>query len=502
MPLFCDSPERPLRRRPVNTPLRLPKRVFAAAAPTVTPPHPNFDVVRADWRAAHPRTALPKRRLLRTQSTDRFIPSRTGHGALLLLLNRRLEPPAMAPSALALPELHIRAATTKMYQHLVAEACGFELLRQPRILQFQPAPPERAPISLSRQLLALAEEPLKPLVVATRLRLLPTNPERVLDAPGIVDDFYLNVLSWLATNQLAVALDRAIYIWNANTGAVDLLAELEVPVSSLRWGDDGSYLSVGLDHGAIEVWDMETCARVRTMRPSRGTSKGRVAAQAWALHLIASGTRSGTVLHHDVRVLQHVVGTFNNHQAEVCGLEWRLDGTQWALGGNDNVVSIWDARHSAPVFSKHNHTAAVKALAWCPDQALLLASGGGSTDRKIHFWNSATGARVNTVDSGAQVLLLQWGLSKGVGREILATHGFPDNGVLVYAYPSMQKTGALPMAHELRILASALSPDGTTVCTVSGDENLKFWRVWEQRKEDRGSVLADVDRWSSIGKLR
>ncbi|KAJ7460484.1 hypothetical protein B0H11DRAFT_2198962 [Mycena galericulata] len=40
---------------------------------------------------------------------------------------------------------------------------------------------------------------------------------------------------------------------------------------------------------------------------------------------------------------------------------------------------------------KRNHTAAVKALAWCPWQRNLLASGGGLNDGTINLWNSATG---------------------------------------------------------------------------------------------------------------
>lgn len=49
------------------------------------------------------------------------------------------------------------------------------------------------------------------------------------------------------------------------------------------------------------------------------------------------------------------------------------------------------------------HTAAVKALAWCPFQANLLASGGGTADRSIKFWNTHTGALLNSIDTGSQV---------------------------------------------------------------------------------------------------
>ena len=51
------------------------------------------------------------------------------------------------------------------------------------------------------------------------------------------------------------------------------------------------------------------------------------------------------------------------------------------------------------------HQAAVKALAWCPFQSNLLASGGGTADRSIRFWNTITGAHLNAIDTHSQARL-------------------------------------------------------------------------------------------------
>lgn len=42
-------------------------------------------------------------------------------------------------------------------------------------------------------------------------------PFKVLDAPQLQDDFYLNLVDWSAQNVLAVGLNRAVYIWSACT---------------------------------------------------------------------------------------------------------------------------------------------------------------------------------------------------------------------------------------------------------------------------------------------
>lgn len=112
-----------------------------------------------------------------------------------------------------------------------------------------------------------------------------------------------------------------------------------------------------------------------------------------------------------VRIRDHVIGTMEAHEQEVCGLKWSLSGQQLASGGNDNLLHIWDAAAAStqgpsPYLHRlDDHRAAVKALAWCPFQSNLLASGGGTADRCIKFWNTHTGACLNSIDTQSQVSL-------------------------------------------------------------------------------------------------
>jgi cell division cycle 20-like protein 1, cofactor of APC complex len=56
-----------------------------------------------------------------------------------------------------------------------------------------------------------------------------------------------------------------------------------------------------------------------------------------------------------------------------------------------------------PLWKFHEHTAAVKALAWDPHVAGVLASGGGTADKHIRFWNVLTGNMLSELDTGSQV---------------------------------------------------------------------------------------------------
>ncbi|KAF2155403.1 WD repeat-containing protein slp1 [Myriangium duriaei CBS 260.36] len=363
--------------------------------------------------------------------------------------------------------------STTAYQSSIANACGISLNQ--RILAFKPAAPESSrPIDLRSQY----NRPIKPAATAGAQfrRRVPTAPERVLDAPGLVDDYYLNLLDWSSGNQVAIGLERSVYVWSAETGTVNSLLECDPStyISSVRWSGDGAYVAAGLGTGEVQIWDVEEGTKLRSMYGH----DTRVGVMGWNKHLLSTGARSGLVFNHDVRVAQHKVAELVSHTSEVCGLEWRADGAQLATGGNDNLVSIWDARSlNAPKFQKTNHKAAIKALAWCPWQSNLLATGGGSHDRMIHFWNTTSGARVNSIDTGSQVTSLRWSTSY---KEIVSSSGFPDNSLSIWSYPTLVKNVEIP-AHESRVLHSTLSPDGQILATAAADESLKFWKVFEKK---------------------
>jgi cell division cycle protein 20 (cofactor of APC complex) len=48
----------------------------------------------------------------------------------------------------------------------------------------------------------------------------------------------------------------------------------------------------------------------------------RVSSLSWNRHILSSGSRDSTIVHHDVRVQQHQVATLVGHEQEVCGLKW------------------------------------------------------------------------------------------------------------------------------------------------------------------------------------
>ncbi|XDG02709.1 hypothetical protein ABKA04_002324 [Annulohypoxylon sp. FPYF3050] len=204
------------------------------------------------------------------------------------------------------------------------------------------------------------------------------------------------------------------------------------------------------------------------------------------------------------------------HSQQICGLAWSLDGRQFATGGNDNLCCLFNvdgvtdaesclslafpkvptvnlpcaerrpllqynantgdgSSASSPVTldcpsplptmkylpagsEKHRwrHGAAVKAIAFCPWHPGLIATGGGSNDKCIHFYHTSSGAALATISVAAQVTSLIWSTTR---REIAATFGGPSD-----TYRTKER------------LKSRTAEEGCIV-VASSDESVKFHEV-------------------------
>lgn len=85
----------------------------------------------------------------------------------------------------------------------------------------------------------------------------------------------------------------------------------------------------------------------------------------------------------------------------------------------------------------------------CPWQPNILASGGGTADRCIKFWNVSNGACLNSVDSKSQVCAL---LFSKHHKELISAHGFANHQLTIWRYPSMIKEKVFYFRHLKRLL--------------------------------------------------
>lgn len=333
-------------------------------------------------------------------------------------------------------------------------------------------------------------------------RPLPLSPEKTLNAPDLLNNYYLNLLDWGANNIIAIALNNTVFLWNPSSGGIESFIPCENNdyVCSVSWlNDGGNFLAVGTTQNEVQLWDTSKLEKMRTF----GGHSGRVSSLAWNHHILTSGGKDSRVINHDVRVAKHITNILYGHDQEVCGLAWSLDGKFLASGGNDNKLCIFDdfsSRESQAKYILTEHMAAVKALAWCPYQNNVLATGGGSTDRCIKLWNASTGTLLNSVDTGSQVCALKWNPHE---KELLSAHGYAKNQLCLWKYPNMTLMKEF-YAHEGRVLHLAVSPDGTFACSAGADEKMSFWRIFGTSctNKKKSDVMQNASSVSSFGRIR
>jgi cell division cycle protein 20 (cofactor of APC complex) len=222
------------------------------------------------------------------------------------------------------------------------------------------------------------------------------------------------------------------------------------------------------------------------------SQESRVGSLSWNSHVLTSGSRGGVIQHHDVRVAQHHVSTLKLHTQEVCGLKWNHDGRHLASGANDNLVAIWDSAMShdnKPLHTLRSHTAAVKAVAWCPWQSNLLATGGGTADKHIKIWNMYNGNILQNIDTQSQVSCILWSRHY---KELISSHGFNRHQLTIWKYPEMSKVCDL-VGHSNRVLSMALSADEETIVSVGADETLRFWKCFgiDEKNKNKKDLVAE-----------
>ena len=299
-------------------------------------------------------------------------------------------------------------------------------------------------------------------------------PYRVLDAPSLADDFYYDLIDWSATDMLAVALGKSIFLTNNSNGEVFHLCETANEYTSLSWVAEGTHLAVGQGNGIVEIYDVEQkkCIRTLTGHLDRATCL------SWNSYILSSGSRDRTILHRDVRMPEPYFERLQTHTQEVCGLKWNVEENRLASGGNDNIVNVYDGTSAKPTLTLTEHTAAVKALAWSPHKRGTLATGGGTADKKLKVWNVANAMRISDTDTGSQICNMIWSRNTD---EIVTSHGYSKYNLTLWDFPTMDPIAILK-GHSFRVLHLTLSADGTTVVSGAGDETLRYWKLFDKPK--------------------
>ncbi|CAL9205059.1 unnamed protein product [Musa hybrid cultivar] len=427
---------------------------------------------------------------------DRFIPTRSLMN-LDFARSSLMRHPRRDGATVDRPEI---LTPKEEYRRRVEENWTLDSQGKPlKMLVFRGSPRKSHPsVLMVDEMLKEQREPPRSI---RRIRHLPQSADRILDGPELIDDYYLNLMDWGKSNILAVALGRSLCLWNAANSMVQLLLTTDVDdhPTSAAWSVDGKMVAVGFASSKVEIWDAIALQQVRILEGHLA----RVGSLSWTWNMLSSGSRDASIINHDgivlllllqssiqkmkgtnaiiyaVRSFRHVSSKLKAHTGDVCGLKWSCGGDLLASGGNDNLVHVWESSKMGSSRYLHrftDHRAAVRALAWCPFQPKTLASGGGTADQCV--------------------CALEWNRHQ---KEILSAHGYNQNRLSLWAYPSLAKITDFT-GHTDRILQLSQSPDGSTVVSAAADETIRFWKVFEPTPCSSPS-MDDEDRLFSLKRM-
>ncbi|XP_030326335.1 cell division cycle protein 20 homolog B isoform X2 [Strigops habroptila] len=265
---------------------------------------------------------------------------------------------------------------------------------------------------------------------------VPMEPEVRLHITGLRNDYYLNILDWSLENLIAIAVGPAAHIWNGETlqaiGSIDLNSSSKY-ISSLAWIKEGTCLAIGTSDGEVQLWDIETKKRLRNMFGHLSV----VGALSWNHYILSSGSRLGSIHHHDVRVAQHHVGTLCQNKQSICSLKWSLTNQWLASGSSHGILNIWPNDPGVKLQSQPlktiPHSSAVKicSLLWLPKTS-----------------------------------------------ELMTGHGLPGHQMKIWKYPILINSSEL-YGHKGRVLHTALSPDQSRLFSVAADGTACLWKCHE-----------------------
>jgi WD40 repeat protein len=211
-------------------------------------------------------------------------------------------------------------------------------------------------------------------------------PYKVLDAPQLQDDYYLNLLDWSPTNILAVALADSVFLWSAFTSKVTKLCDFsqeQEQVTSISWATVGQTLAIGTSSGRIEIWDAQRCMKIQELR----RHDSRVGSLAWNSSLLASGSRDRAIFVQDIRMYTHHNNQYQHHPSPYNSpnriIRIQNPATTLAMSETNAAAS----GSTITTLESHSHTVSTTSIA--------TSTASQSTNSQTSRRSRITGRRTN-----------------------------------------------------------------------------------------------------------
>ncbi|RKP00694.1 hypothetical protein CXG81DRAFT_12925 [Caulochytrium protostelioides] len=181
---------------------------------------------------------------------------------------------------------------------------------------------------------------------------------------------------------------------------------------------------------------------------------------------LATGGGDRTVLVWEAFGANRNTRVLRGHDHAVLQLDWTRDSRRIATASADHSVGLWDVLTARRLQRWRGHRGIVNAVAACPVNHRLVASGGD--DATVRLWDCRARRSTLVIKQAAPVLAVAWGsygvISAGIDQVITVTD---------------RRHAAKPLytlvGHTDAVTGLAVSRDGARLASHSMDGTTRVW---------------------------
>jgi len=257
-------------------------------------------------------------------------------------------------------------------------------------------------------------------------------------------------------------VDTQIKLWHQDGRLITTLPGHEANIRQVKFSPDGQLIASGGDDGMIRLWTHDGKLQ-RTINTGLDV--------IWDLDFCPEGKKvvvAGSGIAEIWRLdgtLQKTLGT-GNPASGALSAAFSPDGQQIALGGNNNVVTLWDLAGNQ-VKTLAGHDAGIFAIAYSPGGDRIIT---GSQDKTIKIWQR-DGSLIKTLQHHEAGIL---DLAFSPNGETFASASF-DKTISLWS-----QDGRLLdtfKGHQAAIYDVDFNPEGTSLASAGADNAVMLWQV-------------------------